>query len=43
MGFVVLAATPFTVGGVQAAVFAGVAHDVITGLIISLAGAVKDR
>ena len=43
MGFVVLAAATFTVGGVQAAVFASVAHGVITGLLFFLAGAVKDR
>ncbi len=43
MGFVVLAATTFTVGGVQAAVYASVAHGIITGLLFFLAGAVKDR
>jgi len=43
MGFVVLAATTFTVGGVQAAVYASVAHGLITGLLFFLAGAVKDR
>lgn len=43
MGFVVLAAATFTVGGVQAAVFASVAHGIITGLLFFLAGAVKDR
>ena len=43
MGFVVLAAATFTVGGVQAAVFASVAHGVVTGLLFFLAGAVKDR
>ncbi len=43
MGFVVLAATTFTVGGVQAAVFASVAHGLITGLLFFLAGAIKDR
>ena len=43
MGFVVLAATTFTVGGVQAAVYARVAHGIITGLLFFLAGAVKDR
>jgi NADH-quinone oxidoreductase subunit M len=43
MGFVVLAVTTFTVGGVQAAVFASVAHGLITGLLFFLAGAVKDR
>ena len=43
MGFVVLAVTTFTVGGVQAAVFASVAHGLITALLFFLAGAVKDR
>ncbi len=43
MGFVVLGAATFTVGGVQAAVFASVAHGLITGLLFFLAGAVKDR
>ena len=43
MGFVVLAATTFTLGGVQAAVYASVAHGLITGLLFFLAGAVKDR
>jgi len=43
MGFVVLAVATFTTGGVQAAVFASVAHGLITGLLFFLAGAVKDR
>src|SRR3954451_18029868 len=43
MGFVVLAVATFTVGGVQAAVFASVAHGLITGLLFFLAGAIKDR
>jgi NADH-quinone oxidoreductase subunit M len=43
MGFVILAAATFTVGGVQAAVFASVAHGLITGLLFFLAGAIKDR
>ncbi len=43
MGFVVLAVSTFTVGGVQAAVYASVAHGVITALLFFLAGAVKDR
>lgn len=43
MGFVVLAVATFTEGGVQAAVFASVAHGLITGLLFFLAGAVKDR
>jgi len=43
MGFVVLAVATSTVGGVQAAVFASVAHGLITGLLFFLAGAVKER
>jgi NADH-quinone oxidoreductase subunit M len=43
MGFVVLAVTTFTTGGVQAAIYASVAHGLITGLLFFLAGAVKDR
>jgi NADH-quinone oxidoreductase subunit M len=43
MGFVVLAAATYTVGGVQGAVYASVAHGVVTGLLFFLAGAVKDR
>ena len=43
MGFVVLGAATFTVGGVQAAVFASVAHGLITGVLFFLAGAIKDR
>jgi NADH-quinone oxidoreductase subunit M len=43
MGFVVLAVTTFTVGGVQAAIFASVAHGLVTGLLFFLAGAIKDR
>ncbi|HEU4512174.1 MAG TPA: NADH-quinone oxidoreductase subunit M [Nocardioidaceae bacterium] len=43
MGFVVLGAATFTIGGVQAAVFASVAHGLITGLLFFLAGAIKDR
>jgi NADH-quinone oxidoreductase subunit M len=43
MGFVVLAVATFTVGGVQAAVYASVAHGLITGLLFFLAGAVKTR
>ncbi|MGZ4495528.1 MAG: complex I subunit 4 family protein [Nocardioides sp.] len=43
MGFVVLAVATFTVAGVQAAVFASVAHGLVTGLLFFLAGAVKDR
>jgi NADH-quinone oxidoreductase subunit M len=40
MGFVVLAVTTFTVGGVQAAVYGSVAHGLITGLLFFLAGAI---
>ena len=43
MGFVVLGAATFTVGGVQAAVYASVAHGLITGLLFFVAGAIKDR
>ena len=43
MGFVVLALATFTVGGVQAAVYASVAHGLITGLLFFVAGAIKDR
>ncbi len=43
MGFVVLAVATFTEAGVQAAVYASVAHGVITGLLFFLAGAIKDR
>jgi NADH-quinone oxidoreductase subunit M len=43
MGFVVLAIATFTVVGVQAAVYASVAHGLITGLLFFLAGAIKDR
>jgi NADH-quinone oxidoreductase subunit M len=43
MGFVVLALATFTSGGVQAAVFASVAHGLITGLLFFLAGTIKER
>ncbi len=43
MGFVVLAVASFTLGGVQAAIYASVAHGLITGLLFFLAGAVKER
>ena len=43
MGFVVLAVATFSIGGVQAAVFASVAHGLITGLLFFLAGGIKDR
>jgi len=43
MGFVILGVATFTLGGVQAAVFASVAHGLITGLLFFVAGAIKDR
>ena len=43
MGFVILAVATFTIGGVQAAVYASVAHGLITGLLFFVAGAIKDR
>jgi NADH-quinone oxidoreductase subunit M len=43
MGFVVLAVATFTHGGVQAAVYASVAHGLITGLLFFVAGAIKER
>jgi NADH-quinone oxidoreductase subunit M len=43
MGFVVLGVATYTLGGVQAAVYASVAHGLVTGLLFFLAGAVKDR
>ncbi|GAB3416455.1 complex I subunit 4 family protein [Flindersiella endophytica] len=43
MGFVLLGITTVTGAGVNGAVFAGVAHGLITGLLFFLAGAVKDR
>jgi NADH-quinone oxidoreductase subunit M len=43
MGFVLLAVATFTLGGVQAAVYASVAHGLITGLLFFLAGGIKDR
>jgi len=43
MGFVVLAIATYTVAGVQAAVYASVAHGLITGLLFFAAGAIKDR
>ncbi|HSV38079.1 MAG TPA: NADH-quinone oxidoreductase subunit M [Nocardioidaceae bacterium] len=43
MGFVVLAITSYTTIGVQAAVYASVAHGLITGLLFFAAGAIKDR
>jgi NADH-quinone oxidoreductase subunit M len=43
MGFVVLAISTYTTIGVQAAVYASVAHGLITGLLFFAAGAIKDR
>lgn len=43
MGFVLLGVATLTPVGVNAALFANVAHGVITGLLFFLAGAVKDR
>lgn len=43
MGFVVLAIATYTTIGVQAAVYASVAHGLITGLLFFAVGAIKDR
>ncbi|HET7690519.1 MAG TPA: NADH-quinone oxidoreductase subunit M [Nocardioidaceae bacterium] len=43
MGFVVLAVASYTTIGVQAAIYASVAHGLITGLLFFAAGAIKDR
>ena len=43
MGFVVLGIATLTVPGINGALFANVAHGLITGLLFFLAGAVKDR
>jgi NADH-quinone oxidoreductase subunit M len=43
MGFVLLGIATLTPVGVNAALFANVAHGVITGLLFFLAGAVKER
>ncbi len=43
MGFVVLAIASYTEIGIQAAVYASVAHGLITGLLFFAAGAIKDR
>lgn len=43
MGFVVLAVASYTEIGVQAAVYASVAHGLVTGLLFFAAGAIKDR
>jgi NADH-quinone oxidoreductase subunit M len=43
MGFVVLGIATLTAPGINGALFANVAHGLITGLLFFLAGAVKDR
>jgi NADH-quinone oxidoreductase subunit M len=43
MGFVLLGLATLTEAGVNGALFANVAHGLITGLLFFLAGAVKDR
>ena len=43
MGFVLLGIATLTPVGVNGALFAGVAHGLITGLLFFLAGAIKDR
>lgn len=43
MGFVLLGITTLSATGVNGAVFAGVAHGLITGLLFFLAGGIKDR
>jgi NADH-quinone oxidoreductase subunit M len=43
MGFVVLGVATLTDAGLAAAVYASVAHGVVTGLLFFLAGALKDR
>jgi NADH-quinone oxidoreductase subunit M len=43
MGFVLLGIATLTPVGVNGAIFAGVAHGLITGLLFFLAGAIKDR
>jgi len=43
MGFVLLGITTLTAVGVNGAVFAGVAHGLITGLLFFVVGAIKDR
>jgi NADH-quinone oxidoreductase subunit M len=43
MGFVVLGVATMTDAGLAAAVYASVAHGVVTGLLFFLAGALKDR
>jgi NADH-quinone oxidoreductase subunit M len=43
MGFVLLGVASMTPAGLQGALFANVAHGLITGLLFFLAGALKDR
>lgn len=43
MGFVLLGIATLSPVGVNGAIFAGVAHGLITGLLFFLAGAIKDR
>ncbi|MCU4748340.1 MULTISPECIES: NuoM family protein [unclassified Streptomyces] len=43
MGFVLLGISTLTATGVNGALFANVAHGLVTGLLFFLAGAVKDR
>jgi NADH-quinone oxidoreductase subunit M len=43
MGFVLLGIATLTAAGINGALFANVAHGLITGLLFFLAGAVKDR
>jgi NADH-quinone oxidoreductase subunit M len=43
MGFVVLGVATLTEVGLAAAVYASVAHGVVTGLLFFLSGALKDR
>ena len=43
MGFVLLGISTLTVTGINGALYANVAHGLITGLLFFLAGAVKDR
>src|SRR5690606_15650342 len=43
MGFVLLGIATLTRAGVNGALFAGVAHGLITGLLFFLVGAVKER
>ncbi len=43
MGFVLLGVASMTPQGLQGALFANVAHGLITGLLFLVAGAIKDR